>query len=207
MSGSHGKWYVVFNGRKLGICNSWIDCKVQVNGFSGDKHQSFKTRERLRKLGYVVGNMYKQRALHMQWLASLPISNGYLLELSMQDLLIDACKKLKVPPPCYTQLGVGYNDKKIEYKYYGSLQMAVIDMPPTSKLHSGETEYINKEGVARELLRRLASGLGIKVKDFNYENVLMFEEECKQLDAENFDPVMENANLKDKLQKAKGVVA
>lgn len=36
-----GKYYVVWEGRKPGIYNSWEECKAQTDGFSGARYKSF----------------------------------------------------------------------------------------------------------------------------------------------------------------------
>lgn len=40
-----GKFYAVKEGRNIGIFESWIDCKKQVDGYSGAKYKSFKSRK------------------------------------------------------------------------------------------------------------------------------------------------------------------
>ncbi|KAJ1442558.1 Ribosomal protein L9/RNase H1, N-terminal [Sesbania bispinosa] len=44
-SSRSGKFYVVFVGRQPGIYGSWEECESQVLGYSGNKHQSFKSLE------------------------------------------------------------------------------------------------------------------------------------------------------------------
>lgn len=39
------KFYVVWKGRETGIFTDWNTCKKQVDGFTGAKYKSFKTRE------------------------------------------------------------------------------------------------------------------------------------------------------------------
>ncbi len=40
---SKKKFYAVKKGKKIGIYNTWNDCKEQVNGFSGAEYKSFET--------------------------------------------------------------------------------------------------------------------------------------------------------------------
>ena len=40
-----GKFYAVKEGRNIGIFESWIDGKKQVDGYSGAKYKSFKSRK------------------------------------------------------------------------------------------------------------------------------------------------------------------
>ena len=40
---SKNKFYAVRKGYKVGIYNTWDECKMQVNGFSGAEYKSFKT--------------------------------------------------------------------------------------------------------------------------------------------------------------------
>ena len=42
---SKKKFYVVRKGYKVGIYNTWDECKKQVNGFSGAEYKSFQTLE------------------------------------------------------------------------------------------------------------------------------------------------------------------
>ncbi|WP_343617086.1 ribonuclease H family protein [Flavobacterium sp.] len=39
------KFYVVWEGRKIGIFESWDECKESVHGFAGAKYKSFQTLE------------------------------------------------------------------------------------------------------------------------------------------------------------------
>ncbi len=39
------KYYVVWNGVKPGIYDSWTDCTLQINGFKGAQYKSFDTLE------------------------------------------------------------------------------------------------------------------------------------------------------------------
>ena len=39
------KYYAVKNGRKIGIFNTWEECKVQVDGYSGAVYKSFKEKK------------------------------------------------------------------------------------------------------------------------------------------------------------------
>lgn len=39
------KYYVVWQGRRPGVYDTWEDCLAQVNGFAGARYKSFKTRE------------------------------------------------------------------------------------------------------------------------------------------------------------------
>ena len=37
--------YVVFKGRKTGMCYSWPECQAQVDGFLGATYQKFKSTD------------------------------------------------------------------------------------------------------------------------------------------------------------------
>jgi ribonuclease HI len=39
------KFYVVWEGRKIGIFESWDECKESIHGFAGAKYKSFQTLE------------------------------------------------------------------------------------------------------------------------------------------------------------------
>jgi len=38
------KYYVVWEGHKKGVYNSWEECKVQINNFKGAKYKSFSSK-------------------------------------------------------------------------------------------------------------------------------------------------------------------
>ena len=43
------KYYVVWNGRKTGVFDSWKDCEESVKGFEGAKYKSFDSLEQAQK--------------------------------------------------------------------------------------------------------------------------------------------------------------
>lgn len=44
MSGSGGKYYVVWEGYDPGIYNSWAECQLQIKGYPNAKYKSFKSK-------------------------------------------------------------------------------------------------------------------------------------------------------------------
>jgi len=56
------KYYVVWEGKRLGVYHTWDACKEQIDGFSGALYKSFPTQEQAQmafELGY---EKYKQQA-------------------------------------------------------------------------------------------------------------------------------------------------
>jgi len=45
MAKTKKKYYVVWNGRKTGIFETWADCQKQIDGFPGAKYKSFISRK------------------------------------------------------------------------------------------------------------------------------------------------------------------
>jgi len=43
------KFYVVWEGKKRGVYNTWKECQQQIVGFKGAKYKSFKTKENAEK--------------------------------------------------------------------------------------------------------------------------------------------------------------
>ena len=39
------KYYTVWNGRQVGVFDSWDECRLQIDGFSGAKFKGFPTRK------------------------------------------------------------------------------------------------------------------------------------------------------------------
>ena len=59
-----GKFYAVKEGRNIGIFESWIDCKKQVDGYSGAKYKSFKSRKEA--MEYLDSTKEKEHVQMMQ---------------------------------------------------------------------------------------------------------------------------------------------
>ena len=47
------KFYAVKNGRKIGVFETWDECKDHVDGFSGAQYKSFQTKEEAK--AYILG--------------------------------------------------------------------------------------------------------------------------------------------------------
>ena len=54
------KYYAVKNGRKIGIFETWDECKAQVEGFSGAEYKSFTKKEDAQRF---IGGGYEQMNL------------------------------------------------------------------------------------------------------------------------------------------------
>jgi len=39
------KWYVVYKGKTPGVYTEWSEVQEKVNGFSGNNHKSFKSKQ------------------------------------------------------------------------------------------------------------------------------------------------------------------
>lgn len=81
------KFYVVWEGKKRGIFNSWNDCKNQIDGFVGAKYKSFKTEELANKAfngNYedFIGKAIVETTLTKQQLATIgkPITNSIAVD-------------------------------------------------------------------------------------------------------------------------------
>ena len=64
------------------------------------------------------------------------------------------------------------------------------------------TDEKAREDVAMVLLRRLLACSGRRIEDFNYHNIALYEDLVAVLEVENFDLIMENAQLKQELMLA-----
>ncbi|MBR0324063.1 MAG: ribonuclease H family protein, partial [Bacteroidales bacterium] len=56
------KYYVVWNGRQIGIYSNWDSCKLQIEGFKGAQYKSFPDRasaEQAFKDGYAASCQQK----------------------------------------------------------------------------------------------------------------------------------------------------
>ena len=56
------KYYAVRKGKTPGIYNSWSECKLQVDGFSGAEYKSFKSEEEARE--YIEDNNSEQKNMN-----------------------------------------------------------------------------------------------------------------------------------------------
>ncbi|AXF57618.1 viroplasmin family protein [Salicibibacter kimchii] len=50
------KYYVVWQGRRPGIYQSWDECQKQVNGYKGARFKSFSSKEEAERAYYTEGN-------------------------------------------------------------------------------------------------------------------------------------------------------
>lgn len=53
------KYYVIWEGRKIGIFESWDECKESIHGFAGAKYKSFLTLELAKQAFSEEYNDYK----------------------------------------------------------------------------------------------------------------------------------------------------
>jgi len=44
MATTKRKWYVVWNGRQPGVCDSWAECEARTKGFEGARYKAFKSQ-------------------------------------------------------------------------------------------------------------------------------------------------------------------
>jgi ribonuclease HI len=56
------KFYVVWEGKRIGVYNDWDDCKEQIDGFSGALYKSFPTHEQAKKAFELGYDTYKKQA-------------------------------------------------------------------------------------------------------------------------------------------------
>ena len=45
MASDKRKWYVVWQGTEPGICDSWAECELRVNGFPGARYKAFNSQQ------------------------------------------------------------------------------------------------------------------------------------------------------------------
>ena len=73
------KYYVVWNGRKTGVFNSWKDCEASVKGFEGATYKSFDSLEQAQKAfndnpdKFISKNKKTKPVLQTLLTANLPI--------------------------------------------------------------------------------------------------------------------------------------
>lgn len=73
------KYYVVWNGRKTGVFDSWKDCEASVKGFEGAKYKSFDGLEQAQKAfndnpdKFISKNKKTKPVLQTLLTANLPI--------------------------------------------------------------------------------------------------------------------------------------
>lgn len=80
------KYYVVWNGRQVGVYSNWDSCKMQIEGFKGAKYKSFPDRasaEQAFNAGYQQSVNNQQAAVSYQQSADIPKPIG-------QSIAVDA---------------------------------------------------------------------------------------------------------------------
>jgi viroplasmin and RNaseH domain-containing protein len=88
--------YVVFKGRKTGMCYSWPECQAQVDGFPGATYQKFKSTDEAYKA--ITAYVHSQNSIEsfeenvsekVQSTEKVP-STGYMLFLFIVVFFIGA---------------------------------------------------------------------------------------------------------------------
>ncbi len=81
------KFYVVWNGRQVGVFSNWDSCKMQIEGFKGAQYKSFPDRDSAEE---AFKSGYQQSAISQQLSAinHQPTANG--LQPIGQSIAVDA---------------------------------------------------------------------------------------------------------------------
>ena len=124
----------------------------------------------------------------------------FLIEISMQNLLRQACATLGIPEPTYTKHDAMLFQGRTYYRFYASLKTDLIGHPPVSMGRYANTDDNAREDVALALLRRLVACSKREIEDFNFHNISLYEDKISAFEAENFDLIVENGKLKDEIR-------
>ena len=87
------KYYVVWNGRKTGVFDSWKDCEESVKGFEGATYKSFDSLEQAQKAfndnpdKFISKNKKTKPVLQTLLTANLPIYESISTDAACSDWL------------------------------------------------------------------------------------------------------------------------
>lgn len=124
----------------------------------------------------------------------------FCYQVSMQSQLYQICGILGIPPPAYTLHEVKIVNGREYRRYYASIAWHAIGKPGVSIGRFGRNDYEAKEDVAACLIRGLTAATGKTIRDYNYYNVELLEEELHRVKEENNVLAMENATLTEELK-------
>ncbi|MCH81455.1 hypothetical protein A2U01_0002242, partial [Trifolium medium] len=114
-------------------------------------------------------------------------SDKFVIQHNLQAELGQICNSYGIPPPTYTLQEIRVIDEVQYVRYYGALVSGSIGPPSVSLGRFARTEYDAKEDVAAILIRRLLSSAGHTIRDFNYYNVQLLQEQLEDTMKENLE--------------------
>lgn len=138
---------------------------------------------------------------HDKFMAKYTSSDKFVIHHNLQVELAQICNPYGIPPPSYTlqekRIIAGY-----EYmRFYGSLVSGSVGKPSVSIGRYAKTEFDAKEDVAAILIHRLLALSGHTIRDFNYYNVELLQEELETTKKENLELKFELGIQNEKKKK------
>ncbi|KAK7273772.1 hypothetical protein RIF29_14835 [Crotalaria pallida] len=240
--------YVVFEGRRHGIYDSWEKCKVQVDGFSGclykkypsedmayatlEEYQRSKIEASNRRRSGSYGSSSKCQAqtskadtnISLDELADVmsSIEPQYInndegktstiefaeehesdcgiLNFSMQEWLQRITQTLGNTDPIYKRHDNITHGGILYCRYYAIINSSLIGETPLCMGRFAANDWYAREDAALIMMRRVLELHGKKILDFNYYNIKNQKHYVKCLESENFDLIVENAQLKEEIR-------
>ncbi|KAJ1380368.1 Ribosomal protein L9/RNase H1, N-terminal [Sesbania bispinosa] len=125
-------------------------------------------------------------------------SDEFIIHCSMQEWLTQVCHTLRITQPRITLAEVMNFKGVTYYRYFASLQ--TNNGGPEHVQINGKFAANNKvarEDVALQLLRILLEGSGKKIMDYNYNNVVILEDQIKKYQKEIMELHAENSFLSE----------
>lgn len=120
--------------------------------------------------------------------------------MSMQKQLEVVCAAVGIQPPAYTFCEMKVINGCPYRRFYASVVTNAIGRPIVSLGRFGKDDYDAKEDVAALLLRRLMVSTGKKIRDLNYYNVQVLEEQLHNTMDANLKLEMELAILNEEFR-------
>jgi hypothetical protein len=102
----------------------------------------------------------------------------------MQTEVAQICNAYGIPPPTYTLQERRLFDGVPYVRYYGALVSGAIGHPSVSLGRFAKLDDDAREDVAATLIRRLLSVAGHSIRDFNYYNVQLLQQEVEMMKKE-----------------------
>lgn len=111
-------------------------------------------------------------------------SDQFIIQHNMQTEVAQICNAYGIPPPTYTLQERRLFDGVPYVRYYGALVSGAIGHPSVSLGRFAKLDNDAREDVATMLIRRLLSVAGHSIRDFNYYNVQLLQEEVEMMKKE-----------------------
>ena len=185
------KYYVVWEGRKTGVLESWDECTESVKGFSGAKFKSFKTLELAKKAYSSEYDDYKGKTIFESEVSNE--QSQLIGEPNLKTISVDAA--CSGNPGVMEYQGVETESKKVIFKqgpYDGATNnigefLALVHALAHMKKTNDNRPIYTDSKTAMSWIRKKASKSNVVKNDKNKDVFTLMERANAWLKNNDFD--------------------